>query len=48
MLAFLRFLRITNVQLQHEAIELRFGKLIRAFLFERILRRENENGSASG
>ena len=40
--ALLRLLRITDVQLEHEAIELRFGKLISAFLLERILRRENE------
>ena len=36
------FCGIADVQLQHETIELRFGKLIGAFLLERILRRENE------
>ena len=41
-LALLGFLRITDIQLQHEAIELRFGQLIGAFLFERVLRGQNE------
>ena len=41
-LPLLRFRRITDVQLEHEAVELRFGQLIGAFLLERILRGENE------
>ena len=48
MLAFLRFFGIADVQLQHEAIELRFRKLIGAFLFERILRRENKKRIGEG
>ena len=35
-------MRIADVQLEHETIELRFRQLIRAFLFERILRGENK------
>ena len=41
-LPLLGFLRIADVQLQHEAVELRFGQLIGAFLLERILRRQHE------
>ena len=36
------------MQLQHEAIELRFGQLIGAFLFERILRGEHEERIGEG
>ena len=40
--ALLRLCRIADIELEHETIELRLGKLIGAFLLERILRRENE------
>ena len=36
------FRGIADIQLQHEAVELRFRKLIGAFLLERILRRQNQ------
>ena len=39
---FLRLRRIADVQLKHEAIKLRFGKLIGALLFEWIFRRKNK------
>ena len=42
------FLRITDIQFQHEAIELRFRQLIRAFLFERILRGQHEERIGEG
>ncbi len=42
------FCRITDMQLQHEAIELRFRQLIGAFLFERILGGENEERIGEG
>ena len=38
----LGLLRITDVQLQHETVELRFGQWISAFLFDRVLRRQHE------
>jgi len=34
--------RITDVQLQHEAVDLRFRKRVCAFLLDRVLRRQNE------
>ena len=41
-LSFFLARRITDLQLQHEAIDLRFGQRIGAFLFDRVLRREHE------
>ena len=40
--ALFRAVRIIDDDLQHEAIDLRFGQRIGAFLFERILRRQDE------
>ena len=37
-----RAIRIADDHLQHEAIDLRFGQRISAFLFDRVLRRENQ------
>ena len=34
--------RVPNGDLQHEAIELRLGQRISAFLLDRVLRRQNE------
>ncbi len=44
--AFFLFLRrIGHEQLEHEAIELRFGKRIRSFLFDRVLRGDRDEGA---
>ena len=40
--ALLRFARIADPELEHEAVELRLGKLVGALLFERVLRREHQ------
>ena len=34
--------RIADAQLEHEAVELRFGQRVRAFLLDRVLRGEHE------
>ena len=34
--------RVVDQDLQHEAIELRFGQRVRAFLLDRVLRRQHE------
>ena len=41
-LPLLDFARVGDVELQHEAVELRLGQRVGAFLFERVLRREHE------
>ena len=38
MLSLLALLRVTDVQLEHETIELRLGQLVSAFLFDWVLR----------
>ena len=38
----LGFLRITDVQFEHEAIQLRFGQLVSSFLLYRVLCRQNQ------
>src|SRR3954453_18101845 len=43
-LDFLFFRRIIELNEKHEAIELRFGKRIRAFLFDWVLRGEHQKG----
>ena len=40
--AFLSFFGITDIELEHEAVELRFRQLIGSFLFKRILRGQNQ------
>ena len=47
-LSLLGFLRIADVQFQHEAVELRFRQLIRALLLERILRRQDKERIGEG
>jgi len=38
---FLFFRQVTNLHIEHETIELRFGQWIRAFHLDRVLRREH-------
>ena len=46
--SFLAFLRVTDIQLEHETIQLRLRQLVCAFLFDRVLCRKNQERIGEG